>query len=446
MIMLKKICNFIKDNKLLSKNDTVVCGLSGGADSVALLLSLFELKDKFGINVEAVHVNHCLRGDESDRDEEFCHQLCSRLCINFTAVSCNVMAFAEAHGLSVEEAARSMRYEVFSDVSKGKKIATAHNANDNLETMILNLSRGSGIKGLAGIPPLRGNIVRPLLAVTRAEIEDFLAERGQSFVTDSTNLSDDYTRNKIRHKIIPLLAELNSSVIETSINTTSTLREENAFIDSLADKAMEMCQDGKRLNGLSKYDSVIRKRCLSRLLTANKLPYSRQRLEEADAITVSGGKLNISRDIFLVSKNDIVSLEKIPKQVEQPVQKEMVIGKNSIFDQCELICELVDCDNLKKIEAVHKKSTFYLLDYDKIRGRIIVRSRKFGDKIQLKGRNFTSSIKKLINERIETSLRPTLHFLEDEDGTIFAECIGIAERVAPDENTSKFLRISINRS
>jgi len=446
MIMLEKICNFIKDNKLLSKNDTVVCGLSGGADSVALLLSLFELKDKLEINVEAVHVNHCLRGDESDRDEEFCHQLCSRLCINFTAVSCNVMAFAKAHGLSVEEAARSMRYEVFSDVSKGKKIATAHNANDNLETMILNLSRGSGIKGLAGIPPLRGNIVRPLLAVTRAEIEDFLAERGQSFVTDSTNLSDDYTRNKIRHKIIPLLAELNSSVIETSINTTSTLREENAFIDSLTDKAMEMCQDGKRLNGLSKYDSVIRKRCLSRLLTANKLPYSRQRLEEADAITVNGGKLNISRDIFLVSKNDIVSLEKIPKQVEQPVQKEMVIGKNSIFDQCELICELVDCDNLKKIEAVHKKSTFYLLDYDKIRGRIIVRSRKFGDKIQLKGRNFTSSIKKLINERIETSLRPTLHFLEDEDGTIFAECIGIAERVSPDENTSKFLRISINRS
>lgn len=446
MIMLEKICNFIKDNKLLSKNDTVVCGLSGGADSVALLLSLFELKDKLGINVEAVHVNHCLRGDESDRDEEFCHQLCSRLCINFTAVSCNVMAFAEAHGLSVEEAARSMRYEVFSDVSKGKKIATAHNANDNLETMILNLSRGSGIKGLAGIPPLRGNIVRPLLAVTRAEIEDFLAERGQSFVTDSTNLSDDYTRNKIRHKIIPLLAEFNSSIIETSINTTSTLREENAFIDSLTDKAMEMCQDGKRLNGLSKYDSVIRKRCLSRLLTANKLPYSRQRLKEADAITVNGGKLNISRDIFLVSKNDIVSLEKIQKLPEQPVQKEMVIGKNSIFDQCELICELVDCDNLKKIEAVHKKSTFYLLDYDKIRGRIIVRSRKFGDKIQLKGRNFTSSIKKLINERIETSLRPTLHFLEDEDGTIFAECIGIAERVSPDENTSKFLRISINRS
>lgn len=446
MIMLEKICNFIKNNKLLCENDTVVCGLSGGADSVALLLSLYELKDKLKINVEAVHVNHCLRGDESDRDENFCHELCNRLGINFTAVSCNVKAFAAEHGKSVEEAARSMRYEVFSDVSKGKKIATAHNANDNLETMILNMSRGTGIKGMAGIPPIRGNIVRPLLAVTRSEIEAFLAEKHQIFVTDSTNLSDDYTRNKIRHKIIPLLAELNSSVIETSINTTSTLREENAFIEHLTDKAMECAQDGSQLYGLSRYDAVIRKRCISRLLTENKLPYSHQRLEEADDIIVKSGKLNISRDIFLVSKNGTVSLEKIKKLPEQPVQKEMLIGKNTIFDQCELVCEVIDCDNLKKIEAVHKKSTFYLLDYDKIRGRVFVRSRKFGDKIQLKGRNFTSSIKKLINEKIDASLRPTLHFLEDEDGTIFAECIGIAERVAPDDNTSKILRISINRS
>ena len=446
MMMLEKIYDFIKANKLLEENDTVVCGLSGGADSVALLLSLFELKEKLNIKVEAVHVNHCLRGAESDRDEDFCHELCNRLKINFSAVSCNVKAFAETYGMSIEEAARHMRYEVFEETSHGKKLATAHNANDNLETVILNLSRGSGIKGIAGIPPVRGNVVRPLLTVTRAEIEEFLLQKGQDYVTDSTNLSDDYTRNKIRHRIVPLLAELNSSVISTSINTIATLREENMFIESMTDKAMMTCQKGNKLKGLSAYDGVIRKRCITRLLSENKLPYSRQRLEEADDIVVNGGKLNLSRDVFLLSKNGEVSLETIQKAPEQPLIKEMVIGDNSIFEQCKLVCEVFHCDNLKKIEAVHKLSTFYLIDYDKIRGRVFVRSRKFGDKIQLKGRNFTSSIKKLINEKIALSLRPTLHFLEDEEGTIFAENIGIAERVAPDGNTSKYLMISVERS
>ena len=446
MIMLAKVYNFIKANNLLDKNDTVVCGLSGGADSVALLLSLFELRKKLSISVEAVHVNHCLRGAESDRDEEFCRSLCKELGIVFNAVSCNVTAFAAEHGMSVEEAARSMRYGVFDDFSHGKKLATAHNANDNLETLILNLSRGTGIKGIAGIPPVRGNIVRPLLAVTRAEIEEFLRQREQPFVTDSTNLSDDYTRNKIRHKIIPLLSELNSSVIETSINTITTLREENSFIEDLTDKAMEKCLNGDKLCGLADYDSVIRKRCIARLLVRNKLPYSRQRLEEADNIAVKGGKINISGDIFLMCRKGEISLETITKPSDEVIKKEMVIGENIIFSQCSLLCELLECDNLKKIEAVHKKSTFYLIDYDKIRGRVMVRSRKYGDKIQLKGRNFNSSVKKLINEKVLPSVRPTLHFLEDEEGTIFAEGIGIADRVAIDDDTSRFLRISVRRS
>ena len=208
--MIDKIFRHIKDNKLLSDGDTVVCGLSGGADSVGLLLALYELREKLGINVEALHVNHCLRGEESDRDEEFCCQLCSRLGIPFSAFRVDVKSYAKEHSLSDEEAARKLRYGVFEANSQGKKIATAHNANDNLETVILNLARGSALKGMAGIPVRRNNIIRPLLTVSREEIEAFLSERGQEFVTDSTNLSDDYTRNKIRHKIIPLMNELNS--------------------------------------------------------------------------------------------------------------------------------------------------------------------------------------------------------------------------------------------
>ena len=439
-MMLTKVYKFIKDNNMICRGDTVVCGLSGGADSVALLISMSELSEKLGISVEALHVNHCLRGTESDGDEQFCRELCARLNVPFKAISCDVRSYAEQYSLSTEEAARKLRYDIFREHSKGKKLATAHNANDNLETVILNLARGTGIKGLAGIPMIRGNIIRPLLTVTRKEIEDFLAKRSQPYVTDSTNLSDDYTRNKIRHRILPLLSEINSSAVETSINSINTVREENAFIE-----AMNKCQIKNALNGLGKYPPIIRKRCISRLLSENRLPYSHKRLEEADTALMEGGKINISGDIYLIGSDDSIELKKISPQAKDVTESPLIIGINRIFDNCELICEIIECENLKKIEAVHKKSTFYLLDYDKINGRTILRSRKFGDKIRLSGRSFTSSIKKLINETIDAELRPTLHFIEDEEGTIFAEGIGIADRVAPDNNTVRCLKVSVKR-
>ncbi|MBP5432794.1 tRNA lysidine(34) synthetase TilS [Ruminococcus sp.] len=444
--MLDKIYSFIQKYDMLKSGDTVVCGLSGGADSVALLLALFSLKDRLGIQIEALHVNHCLRGAESDRDEQFCRELCKRKAIVFNAVSCDVSGYAEKNSLSVEEAARKLRYSIFEEYSAHKKTATAHNANDALETAILNLARGTGIKGIAGIPPVRGNIIRPLLGVTRAEIEMFLAKEGQDYVTDSTNLSDDYTRNKIRHKIVPLLGELNSSIIETSINSLDTLRDENAFIESVANNAYSSCLKGKKLLNLDKYAPVIRKRLIAKLLSENGLPYSHKRLEEADSVALNGGKLNISGQNYLCGSDGSIELTKIVPENDNLISKPLVIGENRIYAECTLLCEIIQCDDLKKIETVNKNSTFYLLDYDKIRGRTVVRSRKFGDRIKLRGRNFTSSVKKMINEIIPAEKRRTLHFIEDEEGTVFAEMIGIADRTAPDENTVRFLKVCIKRS
>jgi len=443
MTMLEKIYDFIVRNDMLFAGDAVVCGLSGGADSVALLLSLIELSGKLGISLEALHVNHCLRGAESDRDEEFCRDLCNRYGIRFSSASCDVKSLAEEKGLSTEEAARSIRYSVFSDYSVGKKVATAHNANDNLETVILNLTRGTGVKGLAGIPPVRDNIIRPLLTVTRSEIESFLTERGQDYVTDSTNLSDDYTRNKIRHSIIPILSEINSSVIATSVNTIDNIREDNSFIECSADEAEKECRNGNKLTGLAGYAPSVRKRCIARLLSDNKLPYSNLRLDQANDLILNGGKINISNNIYLTGSNGDISLTELPKKDIAFTEKSLVIGENMIFSGISLFCEVMNCDDLKKFEAVHKKSTFYLLDYDKIKGRAIVRSRKFGDKIRLKGRNFTSSVKKMINEKIPADKREFLHFIEDEEGTVFAQGLGIADRAAPDESTEKYLVISI---
>lgn len=444
--MINKIYSFICENNMLSKGDRVICGLSGGADSTCLLLTLCELRERLGITVEALHVNHCLRGSESDRDEAFCRDLCKKMNVSFTAVSCNVKACAEEHSLSVEEAARKMRYDAFEKISSGKKIATAHNANDNLETMVLNIVRGTALKGLAGIPPIRGNIVRPLLSVTRNEIEMYLSKHDQSFVTDSTNLSDDCTRNKIRHKIIPLMQSLNGSVVETSIRSANVLRSENDLIEAEVENALEQCRIGNRLENIGLFPKVIAGRCIARLLSENSLPYSHDRIMAAYKIIEKGGKLNVSGDFYLISRGGSIELKEIPPRKECKMLSEVLkIGENSIYPGIVFNCEIIQCDNLKKIEAVHKKLTYYLLDYDKIKGRAVLRSRRFGDKIQLPGRSFSSSVKKLINEIVPDDMRGSLHFIEDESGTVFAEYIGVAERAAPDENTRRFLKISVGR-
>lgn len=442
--MINKIFSFVKKHNMINKGDTVICGLSGGADSVCLLLVLCELSRKIDFTVKALHVNHCLRGAESDRDEKFCHDLCEKLGIPFTAVSCNVTDFAEKNSLSVEESARKLRYSLFSEHSEGGKIATAHNANDNLETVILNLARGSALKGLAGIPPVRDNIIRPILTVSRDEIEKYLKEKGQNYVTDSTNLSDDYTRNKIRHQILPVLKEINPSVIETSVNSVDAVRSENSLIEEQTEKALSVCRNGNRLNGLNEFHEVIRRRCIAELLSENSLPYSHKRLEEADMILVGGGKINISGDIFFVSDGKTAELKKIPRKKKQEfISTELKTGENMIFPDRILFSEVILCDDFRKIQDVHKKLTFYLLDYDKIIGRVILRNRRFGDKIRLSGKDFTSSVKKLINEKVPSGLREEMHFLEDEKGTIFAEYLGVADRVATDCNTRKFLKISV---
>lgn len=439
--MLQKIYNFIHSNALLSEGDTVVCGLSGGADSVCLLLAMSELSEKLGISVRALHVNHNLRGAESDRDEEFCRKLCKRLNVQFTAVSCDVSTYAAVYSLSVEEAARKLRYQAFAENSQGCKLATAHNANDNLETMILNLTRGTALKGLAGIPPKRGNIVRPLLAVTREEIEKFLTERVQDHVTDSTNLSDDYTRNKIRHKIIPLMQEINPVAVTTAIGAAEALRAENSLIEAETDAAMERCRSGQRLEHLSNEHEVVRRRCIARLLTENRIPYSADRLKTADKLLLSGGKLNVSGDRFLVAEGGSVELKTIVHAKPELLSSPLVIGENRIFPGRTLICEVVECDNLKKFESVNKNLTFVLLDYDKIESGAIVRDRRFGDRIQLAGRGFTSSVKKLINEKIPPEKRAQLHFIADEGGLVYAEGLGIAQRTAPDSSTKRLLAV-----
>lgn len=215
----------------------VLLALSGGADSSALLDALCEM----GVRLSAAHVNHCIRGDEADRDEEFCKNLCRERGVELFLLREDVPARAKESGESVEEAARRIRYAFFERVMSERGIpvlATAHNADDNAETVLLNLVRGSGSRGACGIPRTRelscGTLVRPILSVSRDQIERYCAERSLSYVTDSTNLSDDYARNRIRHKVLPELKGLNSDFLGAVSRFCAVIGEDCDHLDTAA--------------------------------------------------------------------------------------------------------------------------------------------------------------------------------------------------------------------
>ena len=222
----KSVLQFITDHALFEAGEQVLVALSGGADSVALLRVLLAL----GYPCRAAHCNFHLRGEESMRDERFCRNLCNTLGVELTVFDFDTTAYASAHGLSIEMAAREQRYESFRTLlrplSEGgpEKVAVAHHREDSAETLLLNLIRGTGLQGLTGIAPRNGDVVRPLLDVSRTDIEQYLDTLGQTFVTDSTNLTDDYARNKVRNRILPLMEEINPAAIDNICRTATHLR------------------------------------------------------------------------------------------------------------------------------------------------------------------------------------------------------------------------------
>lgn len=240
--MLKKIAHFIASNNLLVKEKKYLIALSGGADSVCLLLVL----DKLGYNIEAVHCNFNLRGDESSRDEQFCIELCKKRNIKIHLAHFDTNSYALLHKTSIEMAARNLRYSFFENLRHdvgADGICVAHHQNDCAETLIMNLIRGTGIKGLAGIMPKRDSIIRPLLCVSRDEIEDFLTKESQDYVTDSTNLDDFCVRNSIRLNIIPMMEKINPSVVQNIVRTAMRMNEANKVFNESIEASSSKVSD-----------------------------------------------------------------------------------------------------------------------------------------------------------------------------------------------------------
>lgn len=422
---------------MFGKADTIICALSGGADSVCLTLALKELSSEYSFKIKAVHVNHLLRGAESDRDEQFCRDLCEREDIPLTVFRADAAFFSKEHKMSLESGARKLRYNFFDEVcGENARIATAHTLSDSAETVIFNLSRGTGLKGLCGIPPVRDKMIRPLIYCKREEILSYLSERGQGFVTDSTNLSDDYSRNKIRHNVIPVLEELNSGFLESIKRLTESLSEDERFLSELAAEHYD--------DDLRNVDASVRRRVIRSKLREAGIEPSGEKILSAEECALKGnGKTVLSGELYAVAKNGRIQTEIIPRERLVFPETKAIIGENPFLCDKTVIISVNNGENNADGARVNDLLTKFALDYDKIQGELFLRNRRDGDGFIRAGRSFTSSLKKLMNESVPVGKRDKIAILADDKGIIWAEGFGIAERVKPDAFTKSYMNINV---
>lgn len=444
----KALCA-LRQYSLFSQGDRIAVGVSGGADSVALLRFLAALRPQFGWDLVVCHIHHGLRGAEADRDECFVRALAEQLGLPCAVSRIDAAALALRDHISVEEAGRMARYAFFAQTAgEGGRIATAHTLDDSIETVLMNLVRGTGLRGLCGIPRIRGNIVRPLLDCTRAEVEDYLGALGQPYCTDSTNLTDDYTRNRIRHDILPRLCELNPNFPGAMARMLPRLAAQQALTDCLAAQSAQQLQaacGGLSRQGLSALPEPVCDRLLLRLLEQNRLPVSAAAVERMTETLRTGGKLDLAaRSWFFVAQGDLAAVIYAPPggippvPVPLPQEETPVILPFSPQKSLKLtLCNKIVANTSEKFNISLLK---YAIDCDRIKGYSFMRTRRPGDTF-IVGKKQLSLGEAWAAAGIPALLRPALMVLADEQGVLWAEGIGSSSRAAVTENTKQYVII-----
>ena len=407
--MLNKLLKFVREQNMITPGDTVVCAVSGGADSVALLFSFYLLKEKLDIQLEAAHFNHHLRGEESDRDEAFVRELCDRYEIPLHIGSNQVKAGKKG----LEAAARDARYAFLR--SMNGKIATAHTADDNAETVLMHLVRGTGLKGLGGITPVHGTVIRPMLNVTRQEVEEFLEEWCLSHMEDSSNNTDAFLRNRIRHHVMPLLNAENPKIAENLSQMALRLRQDEEYLSRQSSfeilppvetlKTMHSAQRSRVLENFLK-QSGVKEPEDSHISLAESLVFS----EKPSARASFPGGVTIARNYDrLEALQEQTELEEIalpcPGAVTLP----------GLVVTCTPAAEIVNAPDVFTVNPA---------------GSITLRSRRSGDTLRLPGG--TKSLKKLfIDRKIPAAQRLQIPVVCDETGVLGVYSIGVnLERAA----------------
>ena len=449
-LVLKKVKKAITEYDMLENETTVIVGLSGGADSVCLLHVLNLLKDDYKLNLIAAHINHGIRGEEAENDANFSMNYAESLNVYFSLLKANCVEEAEETGETLEEAGRRIRYDFFNMLCEDETyvIATAHNSNDNAETVLFNITRGSALSGAKGIPPKRDNIIRPLIFCSREEIEGYCKENNLEFVTDSTNLTVDYTRNRIRHNVLPELKKVNSNVVESFTRFSESVRVDDEYLDSIAETALASSQIDEYSYSVEVINSLhpsIKNRVLQKAVKSfsKELPDSK--------------KINL----ILNSINENSKIQLYKNCYCETKENELKFFKNDNNNECEKYeVKLTENENFNMnfgeffingeyFTITSQKINDFLLDNlidcDTIYGNLILRNRNEGDKIKLYKRNVTKSLKKLfIEENISKEKRDLIPVLADDNGVIWVMGFGVNKNNAVKKETKNILSVRVS--
>ena len=448
MNFLENVQNYIDRYHMLESGDAVVVGVSGGADSVCLLTVLCDLREMYKLTISAVHVNHMIRGEEADRDEASVRNLCQRYDVPLTVIKKDVPSYAHETGMSEEEAGRDIRYKAFQEeaahLGGAAKIAVAHNRDDLAETVLFNMVRGSSVAGLAGIKPVRDNIIRPLLGTSRMEIESFLAERKITYVTDSTNLETDYSRNRIRQIVLPELKNINTEAVE---HIAKIAEDAAAMSDRTEDRAkcvVDYSADENRaligVEALSSLDDITAGEAVLRAVHAvcgRRKDITRRHVESVLGLTElkSGAGVDLPYGIRVRRNYGEIVFEipvKCTAEGDRDSEEVHLTGRieTKVYDY-------------KPGMEISKKTYTKMFDYDKIKGVLGLRLPRPEDTIVVNADGGRKKLAKLFTDmKVDRGLRNSVPVVCDDRDVIWVVGYRISEAYKISDKTQRVIEIT----
>ncbi|MDD7340288.1 MAG: tRNA lysidine(34) synthetase TilS [Eubacteriales bacterium] len=443
MNSLEKFKNFIEENNLIEKGDSIVSAVSGGSDSVFMLEMLLAIKDDYNLKIIVSHVNHGLRGAEAQRDEDFVKRLAEKNGLIYEVEHIDMAGYAKEHSLTCEEAGRKLRYLFFEEIKekyKADKVAIAHNENDVAETTFLNIFRGTGLDGLESIPLRRDFYIRPILCFEKSEILDFLKENNIHYVDDSTNFTNDYKRNMIRNEIIPFIKKnFNENIVSSMSRLTSIAKENNLYLDGIInDKYIDIVKantiDREGFNELGHYEKtlVLRKFLRENLNYLNNI--SKDNIEDMiNLISLDSGK-----------KYDIDGKHYLVNDFDKTIFKKLDI--NELSEEISLDFKLDKVYNIYgskfKFVLSDKILSKKYLDYDLLTGKLSLRNRRSGDRFNPFGMKGSKKIKDyFVDKKVSSDDRSKVLFLMNGDEIAYVVGYDIADKYRASSKTKNYLNV-----
>lgn len=451
--------SFIKENSMFDKGDKVIVAVSGGPDSICLLYILDELKKELGITLVGAHINHCLRGEESDKDEEYAKKTCESLNIDFYSKKIDVHKISEQKNISCEMAGREVRYEFFNELMiklKANKIALAHNANDQAETILMRIMRGTGIEGIIGIKPVRDKIyVRPILNLSRSEIEKYCEVNNISPRIDKTNLESIYARNKVRLELIPYMEQnFNKDIIKTLNRLSDIVKKDNDYLESIATKEYEKyCEIGKGRVILNKkafleHEAIVSRIIRSALLEVNNNLYNFEKIHISSIVNLqkheTGKTIMLPQNIMAQNCYGNIHIYLNIKTAEENNNKYLLNINEKNFIQH--LNKVIHIEVKSKTEFKEIKGNDYIkyFDYDMISQPIIFRYRKDGDKFMPLGMKGNKKLKDLFMDlKIPKDKRNEIPLICFGDDIGWVVGYRVSEKFKVSKDTKNILQIRI---